>query len=54
MYNRPQKLIAEFFESVPEITQSALVEAGLALFATTLIVNVIARVIVDRAGGSLA
>jgi phosphate transport system permease protein len=44
------KLIADFFETSPPITRSALILAGLTLFATTLGVNLVARVIVGRAG----
>ncbi|HLX88810.1 MAG TPA: phosphate ABC transporter permease subunit PstC, partial [Acidimicrobiales bacterium] len=47
-------LITNNFTSSASIVKSALTEAGLLLFATTLVVNLIARGIVDRAGGSTA
>lgn len=47
-------LITNNFTSSASIVKSALTEAGLLLFATTLAVNLIARGIVDRAGGSTA
>jgi phosphate transport system permease protein len=44
------KEITEFFVDSSNITQSGLILAGLALFATTLAVNALARVIVVRSG----
>jgi phosphate transport system permease protein len=41
-------LIANAFETSPPRTQSALVLAGLTLFATTLVINVIGRLLVNR------
>jgi phosphate transport system permease protein len=49
------RLIGNYFETSPKIEQSALTMAGLLLFATTLGVNIVARIIVNRGGqGSLA
>ena len=43
-------LIANLFESFDKLGQSVLTEAGLLLLITTLGVNLVARVVVDRAG----
>jgi phosphate transport system permease protein len=45
------KEITEYFADGSAIEKSALILAGLALFATTLAVNAVARLIVVRAGG---
>ena len=45
------KEITDFFVIGSNIEKSALILAGLALFATTLAVNAIARMIVVRTGG---
>ena len=42
------KEITENFESGDALEKSALVLAGLALFASTLLVNSIARIVVER------
>ena len=42
------KEITENFESGDSLEKSALVLAGLALFASTLLVNSLARIIVER------
>jgi phosphate transport system permease protein len=47
-------LIASYFESFDKLGQSVLTEAGLLLLISTLLVNLVARVVVDRAGGSHA
>ncbi len=47
------KEITEFFVTGSAIEQSALILAGLALFATTLAVNAIARLIVNRTGARI-
>ena len=43
-------LIANFFTSVPDRTKSALVLAGLVLFAATLVINVLGRMLVGKVG----
>ncbi len=47
-------LIANLFDNSPKIGDSVLTEAGLVLLISTLLINLVARVVVDRAGGSLA
>ena len=47
-------LIGNYFENFPKLGQSVLTEAGLLLLISTLLVNVVARLVVDRTGGSPA
>ncbi|HML01564.1 MAG TPA: phosphate ABC transporter permease subunit PstC [Acidimicrobiales bacterium] len=47
-------LIAQNFTSYPEMVKSALTAAGLILFATTLTMNLVARLVVKRSAGDYA
>ena len=53
-YTMASVIANEFTEATGDLYLSALIEVGLALFAVTVLVNALARVLVWRMGGIMS